>query len=169
MPEPTSANTPANTPDSPAIASVDVAPDQVNLETGLKESEVADRRQRGDINVVVLRSSRTYQDIFKENVFTLFNVTFGVVLVLMAALGQFTDAIFSGFSVFMNILVGVYQEIQAKLTLDKLALLSVQQVKVRRDGTSQEIPVGEVVRDDLIELNPGDGRPWMEPSWFRKM
>jgi len=144
-----SQSTSANTPDLPVI----------NLDIGLSEAEITERKQRGDINVVVMRSSRTYKEIFQENVFTLFNVTFGVVLVLMTLLGQFTDAIFSGFSVFMNILVGVAQEIQAKLTLDKLALLSVQKVKVRRNGGSQEIPVGEVVRDDLIELNPGDRAP----------
>ena len=135
MPQPTS----ANTPDLPAIASPNVA---INPEIVLSEAEVADRRRRGDINVVVMRSSRTFKDIFQENVFTLFNVAFGVVLVLMMALGQITDAFFSGFSVFMNILVGVAQEIQAKLTLYKLALLSVQKVKVRRDGESKEIPVG---------------------------
>ncbi|PZU92322.1 MAG: ATPase P [Pseudanabaena sp.] len=132
---------------------------EINPEIGLSEAEVSDRKKRGDINVVVMRSSRTYQDIFKENVFTLFNVTFGVVLVLLIALGQVTDALFSGFSVFMNILVGVAQEIQAKLTLDKLALLSVQRITVRRDRQSLEIPVGEVVRDDLIELSPGDRAP----------
>ncbi|MBD2175801.1 HAD-IC family P-type ATPase [Pseudanabaena sp. FACHB-1998] len=152
MSQPTS----ANTPDLPAIASDQI---DINPDLGLTEAEVADRKRRGDINVVVMRSSRTYKDIFQENVFTLFNVTFGVVLILLMILGQITDAIFSGFSVFMNILVGVTQEIQAKMTLDKLALLSVQKVKVRRDGQSQEIPVGEVVRDDLIELNPGDRAP----------
>ena len=152
MPQPTS----ANTPDLSAIASVNA---DIDPKIGLSEAEVLDRKRRGDINVVVMRSSRTYKDIFQENVFTLFNVTFGVVLILLMALGQITDAIFSGFSVFMNILVGVVQEIQAKMTLDKLALLSVQQVKVRRNGESQEIPVGEVVRDDLIELNPGDRAP----------
>jgi len=152
MPEPQTSPAEAITPNTPLK-------DDHIPNSGLSEAEVADRKQRGDINVVVMRSSRTYNDIFKENVFTLFNVTFGVVLILMTALGQITDALFSGFSVFMNILVGVTQEIQAKLTLDKLALLSVQKVKVRRNGESIEIPVGEVVRDDLIELNPGDRAP----------
>ncbi|MBD2186799.1 HAD-IC family P-type ATPase [Pseudanabaena mucicola] len=156
MPQPTS---PENQPDREINDTKPPVTDPTDPITGLSESEVLDRKRSGDINVVVLRSSRTYQDIFKENVFTLFNVTFGVILILMMALGQITDAIFSGFSVFMNILVGVVQEIQAKLTLDKLALLSVQKVTVRRDGVSQAIPVGDVVRDDLIELNPGDRAP----------
>ena len=126
---------------------------------GLTAHTVAQMVQQGDTNVVVLRSSRTYADIFKENVFTLFNITFAIILGLMVALGQVTDAIFSGFSVFSNIIVGVIQEIQAKLTLDQLALLSVQQVTVRRDGKSVQIPVHEVVRHDLIEISPGDRAP----------
>ncbi|MBD2149303.1 HAD-IC family P-type ATPase [Pseudanabaena sp. FACHB-1277] len=146
----------ANSSELPAPEINELVNEPVN---GLSASEVRDRQQRGDVNVVVLRSSRTYKEIFQENVFTLFNVTFGIILVLLIALGQVTDAIFSGFSVFMNILVGVAQEMQAKLTLDKLALLSVQQVRVRRDGETLAIAVGEVVRDDLIELNPGDRAP----------
>jgi cation-transporting ATPase E len=126
---------------------------------GLTTADVAQRVKQGDTNVVVLRSSRTYADIFKENVFTLFNITFAVILGLMVLLGQITDAIFSGFSVFSNIIVGVVQEIQAKHTLDGLALLSVQQVTVRRNGQSLMIPVHEVVRDDLIEIKPGDRAP----------
>ena len=153
-----SQTTSADMPDLSPIASENTNT-KINLDTGLSATEVSERKHRGDVNVVVMRSSRTYKDIFQENVFTLFNVTFGVVLLLLMALGQITDAIFSGFSVFMNILVGVVQEIQAKMTLDKLALLSVQKVRVRRDGESREIPVGDVVRDDLIELNPGDRAP----------
>jgi cation-transporting P-type ATPase E len=126
---------------------------------GLSEAEVQDRVKSGNVNVVVLRSSRTYKDIFKENVLTLFNISFGVVLAILAAMGQVTDAIFSGMTVFSNIIVGVVQEIQAKLMLDRLALLSVQQVTVRRDGVSLIVPLHEVVRDDLIELKPGDRAP----------
>ncbi|CAN1211973.1 HAD-IC family P-type ATPase [Tumidithrix helvetica PCC 7403] len=145
--------------DTVPISQVDFNPDPLKAYPGLNETEVSDRVKRGDINVVVLRSSRTYKDIFKENVLTLFNISFGVVLVVLAALGQVTDAIFSGFTVFSNIVVGVVQEIQAKLMLDKLALLSVQQVTVRRDGVSLIVPLNEVVRDDLIELKPGDRAP----------
>ncbi|MDX2256241.1 MAG: HAD-IC family P-type ATPase [Pseudanabaenaceae cyanobacterium bins.39] len=160
MSQPLSTNLPEPEPSEQvaAISGNEQAKDSNNI-SGLSSADVRDRYQRGDINAVVLRSSRTYKEIFQENVFTLFNITFGVILAMMMALGQATDAIFSGFSVFMNILVGVAQEIQAKLTLDKLALLSVQKVKVRRDGETKTIAVGEVVRDDLIELEPGDRAP----------
>lgn len=126
---------------------------------GLTTPEVQARIERGDINRVVMRSSRTYTQILLENVFTLFHVSFGIVLLIMAGLGQVTDALFSGFAVFTNIIVGVVQEVQAKWTLDKLALLSVQQVTVVRDGVELIIPVGEVVRDDVVQMNPGDRAP----------
>jgi len=132
---------------------------ELNLFTGLSDQEVRQRMARGDVNRVVLRSSRTYGEILRENVFTLFHVSFGIVLLIMAGLGQVTDAIFSGFAVFTNIVVGVIQEVQAKWTLDKLALLSVQQITVIRNGVSLIVPVGEVVRDDLVELKPGDRAP----------
>jgi ATPase, P-type (transporting), HAD superfamily, subfamily IC len=132
---------------------------ELNFLTGLTDQEVQERMARGDVNRVVMRSSRTYAAILRENVFTLFHVSFGIVLLIMAALGQVTDAVFSGFAVFTNIIVGVIQEIQAKLTLDKLALLSVQQITVIRNGVELIVPVGEVVRDDLVQLKPGDRAP----------
>ena len=132
---------------------------ELKVLTGLSDQEVRERMARGDVNRVVMRSSRTYTAILRENVFTLFHVSFGIVLLIMAALGQITDALFSGFAVFTNIIVGVIQEIQAKWTLDRLALLSVQEITVIRNGVSLIVPVAEVVRDDLVELKPGDRAP----------
>jgi cation-transporting ATPase E len=133
--------------------------DSENLVQGLTTAEVAERVASGDVNVVVFRSTRTYKEIFKENIFTLFHISFGIILALLAVLGQLTDAFFSGITILSNIVVGVYQEVKAKRSLDKLALLSVQQATVRRDGVSLIIPLGEVVRDDVIELKPGDRAP----------
>jgi cation-transporting P-type ATPase E len=130
-----------------------------NLVQGLTTPEVAQRVASGDVNVVVFRSTRTYQEIFKENIFTLFHISFGIILALLALLGQLTDAFFSGITILSNIVVGVFQEVKAKRSLDKLALLSVQQTTVKRDGVSLIIPLGEVVRDDVIELKPGDRAP----------
>ncbi len=130
--------------------------DPLNAYPGLTEDEVAVRTKNGDVNVVVFRSSRTYKEIIQENVLTLFHISFGIILGLLAILGQYTDALFSGITILSNIVVGVFQEVKAKLALDQLALLSVQQVTVRRDGVSLIVPLQEIVRDDLIELKPGD-------------
>ena len=95
--------------------------DSENLVQGLTTAEVAERVASGDVNVVVFRSTRTYKEIFKENIFTLFHISFGIILALLAVLGQLTDAFFSGITILSNIVVGVYQEVKAKRSLDKLA------------------------------------------------
>lgn len=145
------------------------AEDPLRAFAGLGEADVAERVKNGDVNVVVFRSTRTYREIVRENVLTVFHVSFSLVLLLLAALGQVTDAIFSGITVLANIIVGVVQEVQAKWALDKLALLSVQQVTVRRDGVSLIVPLQEVVRDDLIELHPGDRAPVDGPVVMSQM
>jgi cation-transporting ATPase E len=136
---------------------------------GLSETEVASRVSSGDVNLVVFRSTRTYREIVQENVLTTFHISFSAVLVLLAALGQVTDAIFSGITVLSNIVVGVVQEVQAKWALDKLALLSVQQATVRRSGVSLIVPLEEIVRDDIIELKPGDRAAVDGPTIFSQM
>ena len=135
------------------------APDPFSAYPGLEETEVEARIAKGDVNLVVFRSSRTYREIIQENVLTTFHVSFSVILLFLALLGQGVDAFFSGVTVLSNIIVGVVQEVQAKWALDKLALLSVQQVTVRRNGVALIVALDQVVRDDLIELKPGDRAP----------
>lgn len=52
--------------------------------TGLSESEVIARRERGQGNNVHFQSSRTYADIIRANVFTFINlVLFGIGAILV--------------------------------------------------------------------------------------
>ena len=60
-----------------------------------------------------------------------------------------------------------FQEIKAKITLDKLKILTVSHVDVIRDGVKKSITVSELVKDDVILLKsggqiPADGVIWME-------
>jgi cation-transporting ATPase E len=48
------------------------------------------------------------------------------------------------------------QEIRAKQTLDKLAIVGQAKPLVRRQSGTKAVPPGEVVLDDIIELGPGD-------------
>jgi cation-transporting P-type ATPase E len=126
---------------------------------GLTLAEVEARIKKGDVNKVSLRSSRTYTEILKDNLFTIFNISLGSVLLVLVILGRSSDAFFAGISVFTNIIVGIFQEIRAKLILDKIALLSIHKVTVIRENQEIQIPINEVVRDELILLRPGDKAP----------
>jgi cation-transporting P-type ATPase E len=124
-------------------------------EQGLTEDEVHDRVARGLTNASSERTSRTYGEIIRANVFTRFNAILGTMLAVILVVGQIQDATF-GIILVANALIGIVQEIRAKRTLDRLAVLSAPRARVRRDGTTSEIAVEDVVLDDLVELRTGD-------------
>jgi len=123
--------------------------------TGLTAAEVEDRRARGLGNDVPATNTRTYGQILATNLFTRFNFLLGGLLVVILVVGPINDALFGGVLI-ANALVGIVQEVRAKRTLDRLTILSAPQARVLRDGTEHEIPVNEVVLDDILELTPGD-------------
>jgi cation-transporting ATPase E len=125
---------------------------------GLTAAEVAGRMARGQVNAVEERTSRTFGEIFRANVFTRFNAILATMFVLILATGAGQDALF-GFVLIVNSLIGIAQEWRAKRTLDRLAVLSAPKAHVIRDGLREEVAVGSIVIDDLIELRTGDQVP----------
>src|SRR5581483_3552491 len=122
---------------------------------GLTAAEVADRVARGQTNDAGERTSRTYGEIVRANVFTRFNAILGVLLVVILVFGSPQDGLF-GVVLVANALIGIVQEIRAKRTLDGLAVLSAPRARVVRDGRLEECAVEAVVLDDLLELRTGD-------------
>lgn len=126
----------------------------VDPRRGLTAAEVAERVARGEVNAAPPSPSRTFGEILRANLFTRFNalmVSLGAVVLAAGAPG---DALFLGV-VIANTLIGVLQEVRAKRTLDRLALLNAPRARVVRDGTTTELPVEDLVLDDVIELAPG--------------
>jgi len=122
---------------------------------GLTESQVQQRIQLGQVNKITSASTRTFKEIFQANVFTLFNAILGILLAVVLLVGAPQDALF-GFVLIINSMIGIIQEMRAKLTLDRLSLINAPVARVIRNGRLQEIALGEVVLDDLVDLRPGD-------------
>ncbi|MER5621775.1 HAD-IC family P-type ATPase [Streptosporangium sp. NPDC002544] len=122
---------------------------------GLTSAEVAERVALGQVNDVRRRSSRSVSAIFRANILTLFNGVIGVLWVLIMIFGEWQDGLF-GLVIVANAGIGIIQELRAKRTLDRLAIVNEAPVKVRRDGSETEIPPRQVVLGDLILLAPGD-------------
>ncbi len=122
---------------------------------GLTLAEVAERRARGQVNDVPTTPSRTVAEIVRTNVFTRFNALLGSLLVVILIVGPIQDALF-GFVLIANAGVGIYQELRAKRTLDRLAVLTSPRARIVRAGVVGETPVSDVVLDDVLELRPGD-------------
>ena len=58
--------------------------------------------------------------------------------------------------VFTNTIIGIYQEFKVKKLIDQLSLVTVKKVQVIRDGTRQEIPIENLVIDDIVYLESGN-------------
>ena len=123
--------------------------------TGLSSAEVAERRSRGLANTGTEPTSRSLTEILRANILTRFNFILGALLAVILAIGEPQDALF-GLVLVANALIGIAQELRAKRTLDRLAVLSAPQVRVIRDGSQRDIPVADLVSDDLVGLRPGD-------------
>src|SRR5579864_9305011 len=131
------------------------APIPFTPSAGLSSAQVAERRSRGLANAGGERTSRSVAEILRANILTRFNLILGVLLAVILAVGQPQDALF-GIVLVTNALIGIGQELRAKRTLDRLAVLSAPKVRVIRDGASHDIAVDELVAGDLVELQAGD-------------
>ena len=101
---------------------------------GLSESEVLERRQRGQGNNIRLATSRSYADIIRHNVFNLINIILFVIGGVMIVIGRVGDAVSTVGLIIFNVIIGVYQEIRAKRQLDQIALLTRPKISVIREG-----------------------------------
>ena len=122
---------------------------------GLTAAEVAERVAAGQVNDVPVRSSRSFGEIVRANLFTRINALIGVLFLMIAAVGPVQDALFGGVIV-ANTLIGMIQEVRAKRTLDRLAVVGEARPRVRRDGHAAPLTPAEIVLNDVVELGQGD-------------
>lgn len=101
------------------------------------------------------RGSRSVPEIIWSNTFTVFNLVLGTLLAATLAFGDPRDALFGGV-IIANTLIGIIQELRAKRTLDRLALLVAPRARTWRDGEQVPLPVDELVEGDVVHLEPGD-------------
>ena len=125
------------------------------LRSGLSGADVKARAEAGLGNRISEGSSRSLWQIIRGNVLTTFNSIVAGSFLLLLLLGQWRDALF-GFATAGNAVIGVVQEYRAKRSLDRLAVLEAPEARVLRDGAVHNIPVEDVVRDDLLVLRAGD-------------
>jgi cation-transporting ATPase E len=126
---------------------------------GLTRAEVKARTAAGQVNILPDGPSRTVGEIIKANVITRFNILLSVLLVvILVAVQEPKDALF-GIVMVSNAAIGIVQELRAKQTLDRLAVLTSPTITAIRDGQPVTTPIDQIVIGDLIELSTGDQLP----------
>ena len=126
--------------------------------TGLTDEQVNERIAEGKVNADENPNTRTYKQIVRENTLTFFNFLNLVLLVLVLMVGSYKNAFFVCI-IIINTLIGIAQEIRAKKTIDKLAILTARKSVVIREGQKWTVPTEELVLDDVVCLKTGDQVP----------
>ena len=126
--------------------------------TGLTNEQVQQRIEEGKVNANENPNTRSYKQIVRENVLTFFNFLNLALMVMVLLVGSYKNSMFMGIIV-INTVIGIIQEVRAKKTLDKLAILTESKAVVLREGKKWTISTEKLVLDDILYLKTGDQVP----------
>ncbi|MBE5937499.1 MAG: HAD family hydrolase [Lachnospiraceae bacterium] len=122
---------------------------------GLSIKEVEKRKKEGLINIGTTVKTNSFKVIVLKNICTLFNLVNTLLAVGLLLLGSVKNIMFMGV-VFWNIIIGIVQEVRAKIIIDRLSILNAPNARVIRDGERSEIPLDEIVLGDVCVLESGN-------------
>lgn len=126
-----------------------------DIHVGLTNDEINKRTQDGLVNVTDNNTTKSYKQIFIDNIFTLFNLVNLILAFLILSTGEYKNLLFLGV-VFSNIFIGTFQEIRSKITLDKISLINTMKVCSIRESKEIMISINEIVLDDILKVKSGN-------------
>ena len=131
---------------------------QPDLNQGLSTDQVNARTEKELTNTSKSSSSKSIGRIIYENVVTYFNMLLLSIAIVLIVFGQYSQLTFMVIAV-INTLIGIYQEIKAKKTIDKLKLVTSSNFEVMRGGKKCVLNTESLVLDDIYFIRIGDQIP----------
>lgn len=125
---------------------------------GLTTEEVNLRVSQNKQNNYDEDVSKSTKDIFKDNIFTLFNLLNLIIGICLALVGAFSNLFFMVI-ILINITIGIIQEIRARNLVAKLSIINEDKSIVVRNSSEISIASEEIVLDDIVKLVAGDQVP----------
>lgn len=125
---------------------------------GLTQEQVRQMRAAGRINTAVKPPSKSVGKIIATNTFTYFNFVFTLIAVLLCIVQSYRDITFLPI-IIANTLIGIVQEIRAKITLDRLTMLNAPTASVIRDGEELKVDAEKLVLNDVVIFRAGNQIP----------
>ncbi len=120
-------------------------------QSGLTTTQVNERIKEGLINKTKHAVGKSYTEIIFNNVFSFFNVLLFVIAGLLIYAGEF-NSLFFLFVLIPNIIIGLYEDIKARVLLSRLRLLTQPKARVIRDGCMMVIETKDIVLEDVMLL-----------------
>jgi len=129
---------------------------------GLTTEEVEARIVEGKVNKAGNRKTKTYREIILNNLLSVFNLIILIMAIFViptfSSFGDIANISFVGIA-FINLIIGIVQEIKAKKIVDNLVLVNESKVTVLRNLELTEIGRSEIVLDDTIKLTSNEQIP----------
>lgn len=130
-----------------------------DLSLGLTNEQVELRNKSALNNVSQNKNSKSIFSIIVGNTCTFFNLLGLLVFIAYSLVGASLSNYIFIFFFATNLVIGIIQEIRAKVSIEKLSLLQAPTTIVLRDGVEQEIHSTDLVLDDLFKLSIGNQIP----------
>ncbi len=121
---------------------------------GLSEVQVKERQKNGYCNFDATVKTKSLSKIILSNCLSVFNFVNIIIAGALFYVGSFKNTTFM-FVIIANIAIGVFQELRAKRAVEKLSFVSQAKATVVRSSKTVEIPVDEVLLDDVVVLKSG--------------
>lgn len=123
--------------------------------SGLTAAQVEERIAGGLTNRVDITTGKTTAQIVTSNLFTYFNLIFLILAVLLCLVESYRNLTFLPV-IIGNTVIGIFQELRAKRTLDRMNMLNAPHAVAVRENVQTRIPSEELVQDDVVLLAAGD-------------
>ena len=129
-----------------------------NIDTGLTDEQINSRIEEKLVNYDSSVPTKSFKQIIFDNFFTLFNFLNLFLGIAIFLVGSYKNMLFLGIMI-INTAISTFQEIHSKKIVDKLAIMAQSKVKVIRNGQEKEIPINDLVLDDIVVFNTGSQIP----------
>lgn len=125
---------------------------------GLTQKEVEEKIKQGKINKIKIKTNESFSKIICKNIFTYFNFIFLILAVLLIVAKSYRNLSFL-IVIIINICIGIFQQIKAKITLDKLSLLDKNEYIAIRNEKEEKVDSDNLVEGDYVILESGNQIP----------
>lgn len=129
-----------------------------DIATGLTKEQIKERIKDGLVNYDSSVPTKSIKQIIFDNFFTLFNFLNLLLGIAIFCVGSYKNMTFL-IIIIINTAISTFQEIHSKRIVDKLAIMAQSKIKVIRDGETKEIPINDLVLDDIVIFNTGSQIP----------
>lgn len=122
-----------------------------DIDQGLSNEEVEERKQQGLNNKTEILVGKTYLEIIFTDVFSYFNILlFAVAGLLIAA--KYWQGLSFLIVLIPNIAISLYEDLKARRLMSKLRVLTEAKATVIRNGQKEIVPTQDILLDDIVCL-----------------